>query len=108
MQELAKPYRSDSGLRQTEKRLKDVEKIKGMSDRAKRINLCDHLDTLINGQPMTPDQLADYLAESETVIDTCRGSGPTSGGLAPHEIGKHRNPERKEVDMDIFRRSAPS
>lgn len=96
VQELTKPYPSASGLRQTEKRLKDAEKLKGISDRAKRIKLCDHLDTLINGEPMPPDKLPAYLAESETVADICGDVDAPLAGWLLIEIDKRRNPGRKE------------
>ncbi len=96
VQELAKPYSSDSGLRRMEKRLKDIEKVKRMSDRAKRIKLCDTLDTLINGQPMTPARLVDYLAECKSVVDICGDVDPPLAGWLLREIDKRRNAGAKE------------
>ncbi len=96
VQELTRPYPAASGLREGEKRLKDVEKLKRISDRAKRIKLADHLDTLINGESMTPNKLLAYLAESKTVVDICGDVDPPLAGWLLIEIGKRRNPGRKE------------
>lgn len=86
VQELTRPYRSDSGFRPVEKRLKDYEKLRVISDRAKRIKLCDCLDTLLNGQRMTPDILSAYLAESRRVVDAAGEVDPPLAGWLLCEI----------------------
>lgn len=86
VKELSSPFCPASGLRRQEKHAKLREKLGAISERAKRLKLCDCLDTLVGGEAVPHHDLAGYLAECRLAVDLCGLADPILAGWLICEI----------------------
>jgi len=78
--ELTQPYTDDEvkHMSRAEKRELDWAKLRNVSDRAKRLKLCDRIDN-IGGSPMPSGMLRKYLPESRVIHEICSPADPELG-----------------------------